>query len=386
MQPPILIATQCFPPDVGGIETLMGQLADAFVARGHTVVALADATKNLAPRHDTHAALRTGGKTQADADAQRATLTVHRYGGPKLLRRRLKALGVSRHLATTKYGGLFCDSWKSLELLHPVGCPVAVQVYGMEIPPAPTAWKQHRMRSAFAKADTVVAISAYAAEQVAPYLGRSARLEVINPPILPQPGEDLDQVAALRSGLGTHTHLIAGMARLEPRKGFDRVIAAMPALADRFPGAVLAIAGGGADRDRLEACARNAGVADKVHLLGRIDEAAKAALMAAADVFAMPVRREGASVEGYGLVFLEAAWYGTPSIAGADGGARDAVVDGETGLVVDGTDQAAVTAALARLLNDQDERARMGQAAKARVRQSFLWPQRIDAYAAALGL
>ena len=66
------------------------------------------------------------------------------------------------------------------------------------------------------------------------------------------------------------------------------------------------------------------------------------ALLASADLFVMPTRRAGRSVEGYGIVYAEAAWYGMPSVAGAEGGGAEAVVDGETGCVVAGDDEAAV--------------------------------------------
>jgi phosphatidylinositol alpha-1,6-mannosyltransferase len=98
----------------------------------------------------------------------------------------------------------------------------------------------------------------------------------------------------------------------------------------------------------------------------------------------MPARREGASVEGFGIAYLEAAWHGCPSLAGFEGGAEDAVEDGVTGLLCDGADQAAVTAGLAALLADPARRRAMGEAAAARVRQGFLWEQILPRYEALL--
>ena len=77
----------------------------------------------------------------------------------------------------------------------------------------------------------------------------------------------------------------------------------------------------GADRGRLEALAASLGVSQAAVFLGRVSDAEKAALLAAADVYAMPVRREGPSVEGFGIGYVEAAWFGVPSLAGRDGGA-----------------------------------------------------------------
>ena len=191
-------------------------------------------------------------------------------------------------------------------------------------------------------------------------------------------------MARLAELAGRKRPLLAAIGRLEPRKGFDKVIAALPELAQRFPDVMLAIGGDGPDRARLEALAQAKGVGDRVKLLGRVDDAMRTALLASADLFVMPTRRVGRSVEGYGIVYAEAAWYGVPSVAGAEGGGAEAVVDGETGCVVAGDDEAAVLRGIERLLSDDTLRKRMGEAAQRRVRQQGTWAARIDDYLAAL--
>ena len=120
-----------------------------------------------------------------------------------------------------------------------------------------------------------------------------------------------------------------------PRKGFDVLIDAVAGL----PDVQLAIAGGGRDRRRLEAhAAATAAIADRVRFLGRVpDDDSFPRLYACADVFAMPCRDRwgGLEAEGFGIVFLEAAAAGVPAVAGRSGGSHEAVVDGETGFVVD---------------------------------------------------
>lgn len=376
--PPVLIATQCFPPDVGGIETLMGQLAEALAVRGHHVDVHADKARARAPVDDA-ALFRSAGA---------GAVHVRRYGGIKPLRRRIKAWTISREVASGGYKAVLCDSWKSLELLDrtAIPCPVSVLIHSMEIPNEPSPAKRCRIEQAFSKADTVIAVSHFAADLVRPYLAPTARLEVINPAIAPQPAPSEAALARLKVEIGAYDTLVAGMARLEPRKGFDKVIDALPAVLKAAPGTIFALAGGGDDRVRLEDMAQAAGVADRVRFLGRIDDDTKAALLSLGDVFAMPVRRVGASVEGFGIVYLEAAWYGTPAIAGKVGGARDAVADGETGLVVDGDDVEAVSRALNRLVSDADLRAAMGQAARERVASQGVWDRKIETFAEALGL
>jgi phosphatidylinositol alpha-1,6-mannosyltransferase len=176
--------------------------------------------------------------------------------------------------------------------------------------------------------------------------------------------------------------LIAAVSRLVPRKGFDVLLQA----ADRLAGAgrtfAVAVSGRGRHEPRLRRLAET-GAAD-IRFLGRVPDADLPALYGCADVFAMCCRDRwgGLEQEGFGIVYLEAAAAGIPQVAGASGGAAEAVVDGVTGLVVaHPADPEAVAIALARLIDDQDLRTRMGAAARERVVEDFTY----DDLAARLG-
>src|SRR5262249_9395355 len=122
------------------------------------------------------------------------------------------------------------------------------------------------------------------------------------------------------------------------------------------------------DRHRLMRRVDARGLAGRVRFLGRVpDDESFPRLYACADVFAMPCRDRwgGLEAEGFGIVFLEAAAAGVPSVAGRSGGSHEAVIGGETGLVVDGR-ALDVRGALAALLGDDGLRSRMGAAARAR--------------------
>ena len=111
-----------------------------------------------------------------------------------------------------------------------------------------------------------------------------------------------------------------------------------------------------------------------VEVLGRVSDEERAGLLAAADVFVMACRNRwfGLEQEGFGIVFLEAAAAGVPQVAGASGGAHEAVLDGVTGLVVrQPEDPGAVAQALRTLLADPALARRMGEAARTRARDSF---------------
>ncbi len=358
----ILVLTQNFPPDIGGIEIYVGQLVKALVAKGERVTVFADATPGASA-----------------SDAGLDGVTVRRFGGPRPLRRLLKVWAAHRLLATTPCKGIFCDSWKSLDLLPRPRVPVVVLAHGNEY--LGNGWRRRwRVSTALRKAGVVVANSRYTAGLVEPFAHDRLTVQVIHPPIEPLSEADAGAVARLTDVIGGGRPLLAGIGRLEPRKGFDMVIAALPDLLQRFPGLTLAIAGHGPDRVRLEALARDKGVGERVVFLGRVDDAMRTALLASADLFVMPARRAGMSVEGYGIVYAEAAWYGIPSVAGAVGGGAEAVIDGETGCVVSGDDEVAVAAAVERLLSDDALRRRMGEAAQRRVRQQGTWAASIDAY------
>jgi len=196
------------------------------------------------------------------------------------------------------------------------------------------------------------------------------------------PGVDATAVAPLKApdrraarvqqGLPPHGPLVVSVSRLVPRKGMDVVIEAANRLAPSYPDLTLAIAGDGRERGRLERLAARSTLDVKV--LGRVSDEDRAALLGAADVFVMACRNRwlGLEQEGFGIVFLEAAAAGVPQIAGASGGAQEAVLHGVTGLVVDHPDDPGeVAEALRALLADPTRRRRMGRAARARVRESF---------------
>ncbi len=165
------------------------------------------------------------------------------------------------------------------------------------------------------------------------------------------------------------------VSRLVPRKGIDTVLRALPAVLGRFPQLRYRIAGEGPDRERLAAIAEKMSVAEAVDFVGRVPVSALPALYRDATLFVMPVReeRDSASVEGFGIVYLEAAASGLPVVAGASGGAAEALLDGETGLLVPPDDPARLAQAILRLLDDRDLREDMGRAGRVWVEREMNW-------------
>lgn len=356
----IVITTQCFAPDVGGIENLMTELATALAARGHQVLVLADHPHG------------------SRADDSGHPFSVRRFGGPRPWRRRRKARYLNRLLQHGGVPHLIADSWKSLELLprHP-GMRVLCLAHGMELPLAPSPRKRRRIRRALAGC-RVVANSRYTAGRAAPFL-EDVPVTVIPPGVNPPPDPGPEINNRVRRALDGRRPRLISVARLQPHKGLDQVIKALPALIRLFPQLVYVIMGEGPDRDRLQQLITDCGVSGHVLMTGTVDAEQRSAWLGAGDVFVLPGRPAGDRIEGFGIAFMEAAWLGLPALAGRDGGGGEAVLQRETGLVCDGADADAVFDALHELLSDEALRHRLGAAAAQRARD-FSWDRIVEQY------
>lgn len=180
---------------------------------------------------------------------------------------------------------------------------------------------------------------------------------------------------ALRRRLGIGgAPLLLTVARLVPHKGQDVALRSLAALSGEFPDARLLLVGDGHDRPRLEALARELGVAERVLFAGALSDDEIAEAYATATLYLGLSRLDhGVDVEGFGISFIEAAASALPSVAGDSGGVRSAVRDGETGLVVPPTDPAAVSAAIRGLLTDETRRRAMGAAGRRAAETHYTW-------------
>ena len=127
------------------------------------------------------------------------------------------------------------------------------------------------------------------------------------------------------------------MANEERAKGFDQVIDLMPSLIRDIPNLVYLVVGDGTDRARLEAKVRDSQLQNHVVFTGRVDDAMKADVYGLADAYVMP-----SMGEGFGFVVLEAMASGVPVVVSSKDGTREAVRDGELGLIVDPADSNAI--------------------------------------------
>ncbi len=346
-----LIITPDFPPAPGGIQLLIHRLATGFSDLEARVVAL-------------------GVEGDAEFDATCA-VPVGRVAGKSSGRNRL---AVARLNAAGLRAGLgrrpdviLCGhvvAAPAAALLRRIGRGRVVQyLHGDEFRTRPGL-----VRRAIATADAVIAVSSHTHEMALAAGCRPERLHVIPPGVdLPPPP------MAERSGIPT----IVTVARLvETYKGHDVMTQALHLVRERIPSARWIVVGDGPLRPSLEELARRHGVAGAVEFVGSVPDARRDAIYDEAHAFAMPSRlpEEGLGGEGFGIVYLEAGAHGLPSVAGDVAGARDAVLDGQTGILVDPTDPVAVAGALTELLADPDRAARMGVAAREQA-ESHAWPR-----------
>ena len=206
------------------------------------------------------------------------------------------------------------------------------------------------------------------------------------------PGIDVDHFiptdsSNLRAELGlTDKSVIISVGRLVHRKGQDKLISALPEIKTSVPNVHLVLVGVGPHQEYLEKLALKLNVSDCVTFIGRINYAELPKYICLGDIFAMPSRSRffGLEVEGLGIVYLEASACGVPVVGGKSGGAPDAVLVGETGMVVDGTNSSEIADACIELLNNPELCALMGANGRAWIIENWRWEIWATRYAALL--
>jgi len=163
------------------------------------------------------------------------------------------------------------------------------------------------------------------------------------------------------------------VGRLVERKGVDDLLKAFKLLLGRVPTSRLTIVGDGPQRKRLIDLTLKLGVQDKVEFTGTLTGKELYKRYQACDVFVMPSKETGRSVEGFGMVFLEAGLFKKPSIGTWSGGIPEAVLHEETGILIPQKDAIALKNAMELLLTNKELAKKLGQNAYNRVVSKFTW-------------
>ena len=354
---PSLLVTNDFPPKIGGIQSYLYELWRRLPAGDTTVFTTSHA-----------------GDRRWDARQRFRVVRAHesQFLPTRSLAQRIDAL--AREVGADV---IFLDPWLPLGHLGPRlrAAPYVVVVHGAEVTvPGRLPGTRRLGARVLHGAAGVVAASEYSAREATRAARRPLRGIVVPPGVDHERFRPIDAAerASVRHAFGLHAEqpLVLGVSRLVPRKGFDTLLSAVAHLG---PDVQVALAGSGRSQRALEALASKLDLGPRARVLGRVPDGALAALYASADVFAMPCRDRwlGLEAEGFGIVFLEAAAAGVAVVAGRSGGSHEAVIDGVTGLVVDGRNLDVLVGALRTLLDDAEVRGCMGHAGRKRAVREF---------------
>ncbi|HET9186904.1 MAG TPA: glycosyltransferase family 4 protein [Acidothermaceae bacterium] len=366
----VLVVTNDFPPRAGGIQ--------AFV---HAVTERLPEVVVYAPKWD--------GAAEFDA-AQRFPVARHPTSlmlpTPAVARRAVSLL--REHECDAVWFGAAAPLGLLAPALRRAGAKrIVATTHGHEAGWAQLPVARQLLRKIGSDVDVLTYLGEYTKGRLARAVAPSASLRRLAPAVDSEHFRPGAGGAAVRQRLDlAGRRVVVCVSRLVPRKGQDALIKAMPAILRAAPDAMLLIVGEGPYRERLEKSVDEVGVRRAVRFTGGVPWQELPAYFDAGDVFAMPcrTRRKGLDVEGLGIVYLEASAVGIPVVAGNSGGAPDAVLEGQTGFVVDGEDVDAVAGAVIGLLLDPDRARTMGAAGRAWVEREWTWAGTAAALAAML--
>jgi phosphatidyl-myo-inositol dimannoside synthase len=357
----LLVVTNDFPPRVGGINHYVAELVRPFPSGDVTVFASS-----------------WPGSEDFDADYPHRVIRwpLRAMYPTAPVRDRVEELVRQLRPDVVLFGAAVPLAMMGRAIERRLGVPYASFTHGVEVWAGQVPGTRALLSSIARNAALMMGVSQWTADQMRAVVGDGPRIELLPPGIDPahfHPGVS-DGAVRQRHGLDGHP-VIGCVARLTLRKGQDKIIRALPWVAREFPDVRFLVVGTGPDRERLEGLAHRKRVADRVIFVGEVPHEVLPQYFRAGDVFAMPcrTRKLGLEVEGFGLAFLEASAVGRPAVAGDSGGAPEAVVHGETGLVVDGAEVDEVAEAIGELLGEPEKAAKLGSAGADRVHRDFTW-------------
>ncbi|MGZ8944499.1 MAG: glycosyltransferase family 4 protein [Methylococcaceae bacterium] len=344
------IVTSEFPPDIGGVETYAAEFAKTLVSFGHVVSVFVHTHHNTElsiPGITLYPVLKFCRRLdrdilkQYDVDAWHVMNAAHSW----------LALETDKPVVVSIYGNDFLNPypltgtpalanwgplWRYSRLLAPLD-----KWLGRRLTPT-------IMRRSLPKARIILSCSCYTSEA---FLAKFP--ECTGKTLVAQVGVSENFLSSTLSKRNNAVPHLLTVSRLsEPRKNVDKVIEALSQLSDQFDFRYTVI-GEGAFKTQLEILVKNLGLEDKVKFLGRQSTENVISAMRQADLFILPSSILPYSHEGFGIVYLEAAACGTPSLATRQAGAIEAIGDGKSGFFVDDPTVDNIKNALQYFLNDQ---------------------------------
>ena len=311
-----LIVTRSFPPQVGGMQSLMWGLSRE-LSKNYMIKVFADHIYG-----------------HKDFD-ENASFSIERVGGIKLLRKYRKAQLINEYIKVNKIDGIIADHWKSLELIKSSKKKYCL-IHSKEINHPKVSSQNKRIINVLNNVEKVIANSEYTKKLAIENGVNETKIIVINPGVDPVKEINKKTLEKVESLLKVKTPRLITVSRFDKRKNHEKVIMALRNLKQIYPSIVYICVGYGEEEENIKNIVKELDLEAQVMFFKDISDDLKNALIAKSDIFVMPSIIHKKSVEGFGIAYVEAAQYGIPSLGGKDGGASDAIDHEKTGLICDG--------------------------------------------------
>lgn len=370
-----MLITRNLPPVIGGMERLVGRLCESLSKRFETVLIAPHGSRIETPTLDTLTCPLSPPARFLLCASLKSAAAARRYR-PRVV---IAGSGLTAPIA-------FVAARLS-------GAKYGVYLHGLDIAARARAYRALFL-PAIRRADLVLANSRYTAGRAVNAGVPEGRIVLLHPGVsLPlKIPETTEATRRFRARFDVPPGpLLLGVGRLTPRKGFSAFVnESLPSILQSLPDAQFVIAGevpahaalrSGDEAAAIRAAARAAGVSDHVHLIGPLDDAGLSLAWPAADAHVFPVRSDPDDPEGFGMVALEAAAWGVPTVAFASGGITDAVGSGQSGCLVEPGAYRKFAAAVIRAVS---ERPTFSSGARA-FAADFAWTHFEDRLTQALG-
>ena len=311
-----LIVTRSFPPELGGMQSLMWGLSKE-LSKNFMIKVFADFID---------------GHKEFD---EQASFSIERVGGIKLLRKYRKAQLINEFIKENKIEGIISDHWKSLELIKSNKKKYCL-IHSKEINHPKGTSLNKRVLEVLNNVEKVIANSEYTKNLAIDCGVHKEKIVVINPGV--DPAEELDKksLEKVESLLKVKSPRLITVSRFDKRKNHEKIVMALRNLKQIYPDIVYICVGYGDEEENIKKLVKELDLESQVMFFKDISNELKNALVAKSNIFVMPSVIHKKSVEGFGIAYVEAAQYGIPSLGGKDGGAADAIEHEKTGLICDG--------------------------------------------------
>ena len=353
-----LIVTRAFPPELGGMQSLMWGLANE-MSKNFMVKVFADYQENY------------------EKFDKKVSFSIERVGGIKFLRKIRKAQLVNEFLKENKVQGIIADHWKSLELIKTNKKKYCL-IHGKEINHPKKSSENKRIIKILNDVEKVIANSEYTKKLAINNGVDQEKVIIINPGVDPAKELIKKSLEKVENLLKIKTPRLITVSRLDKRKNHEKVIMALRNLRQKFPDIVYICIGDGDEEKNLKKLVQELGLDSQVMFFKNISDNLKNSLIAKSNIFVMPSIIHRTSVEGFGIAYVEAAQYGIPSLGGKDGGASDAINHNTTGLICDGNNLDDIYSSLNSMIENK-KYLEFGKNAKEYV-SKFQWPRILEEY------